>query len=110
MKNVILSAILGLASVFSYAGSQVGTIDYVGTRASDGLAFFSLKGGAKTGSPACAANNYWLIRDENSNTGKRQYATLLAAHMAGKTVTVTGLNTCARWPDGEDMDDVRIIN
>ena len=58
----------------------------------------------------CAANPYWIVRDENSNAGKQQYSMILAAHAAGKTVSVTGMNTYIRWRDGEDVNEIKILN
>lgn len=108
LKNILLAALfLHLPSV-SFAGSQTGTIDTMQVRASDGLVYFTMKGAAKTGSPACQGNQYWMIKDENSATGKRQYALLMAAQLAGKTITVIGFNTCIRWSDGEDVDRITL--
>jgi len=28
--------------------------------------------------------------------------------MAGKTVTISGLNSCIRWEDGEDINTIEI--
>ena len=96
-------------SSLSHAGSQVGSIVDLWVRASDGLIYFSLSGG-RTPPPCAAAHGYWMIRDENSNVGKQQYAMLLAAKLSGKTVAVLGLGTCTRWPDGEDVDEIRIVD
>ncbi|WP_372627600.1 hypothetical protein [Arsukibacterium sp.] len=90
------------------AGSQVGKVDYVIVRASDGLVFFGLIDGVKSGSPACATNSYWMIRDENSEAGKKQYAMLLTAQASGRNIEVTGMNTCNRWSDGEDVNWLRL--
>jgi hypothetical protein len=49
-----------------------------------------------------------MIRDENSAVGKRQLAMLLLAYSTGQVVTVYGMNTCARWVDGEDVDVVEL--
>lgn len=90
-----MAALLSLSS-FCQAGTQTGTVDVLYVRASDGLVYFVLKGAAKSGSPTCSMNQYWVIKDENSASGKRQYAQLLAAQLAGKTIEVTGMNTCVR--------------
>jgi hypothetical protein len=66
--------------------------------------------GVASGKPTCAKNPYWMIRDENSNAGKQQLATLLAAQATGKTVTVNGMGTCQRWLDGEDVNDVVLLS
>lgn len=109
MKLKFLPVILIFLSSFSYAGSQIGEIQYVIVRASDGLIYFRLSG-SKSGAPGFATSGEWMIRDESSNVGKQQYAMLLAAQLAGKSVTVSGFNTCVRWGDGEDVNEIRIIN
>lgn len=110
MKKAIFFTISLLFSLLSHAGEQTGTIQYLRVRASDGLIYFALTGTAKTSSPACATRGYWMIRDEKSGAGKQQYAMLLAAQLTGKSVVVSGLNTCSRWPDGEDVNDIYIMN
>lgn len=102
-KLIFAALCLSLAGA-SQAGTQTGVIENIYVRASDGLVYFVLKGSAKTGSPACATIGYWMLKDENSAAGKRQYALLLAAQLAGKTIVVSGFNTCTRWADGEDAD------
>ena len=93
-----------------FAGEQRGKVDVLYARASDNLHLVSLSGGNKSNSPSCATSNYWLIKDENTTTGKNQFSQLLAAKMAGKEVTIAGLNTCGRWPDGEDIDLITILD
>ncbi|OCH49257.1 hypothetical protein [Vibrio cyclitrophicus] len=106
-KNIAL--VLSIMSSTVNAGSQTGKISTLYARASDNLHLVSLTGGtAKIDSPACATRDYWLIRDENSVAGKSQFSQLLAAKMAGKTVTISGLNSCIRWGDGEDINTIII--
>lgn len=92
------------------AGTQTGTVNYVVVRASDGLVYFYLNGGQLQNRPACAKIGYWIIKDENSNSGEQQYAMILAAHASGKPVTVVGMNSCTRWPDGEDVNYIQFLN
>lgn len=96
---------IGLLSVTASAsaGTITGTVEWVIARASDGLTYAMINGNAY-GKPACATKGYWIIMDENSEAGKKQYAMLLAAQASGQTVTVGGNNTCTRWSDGEDID------
>ena len=105
-KKYIGLILLTLCSAFlplvANAGTVEGTIDTVLVRESDGLTYFMISGTA-TGKPACATNTYWMIRDENSEAGKKQFSMVLAAKMAGATVKVVGANTCTRWVDGEDV-------
>ena len=109
MKIRWLIAILCLIVASADAGEQVGSILYVRVRMPDGLIYFALTG-TKVNAPGCATGSYWMIRDENSNTGKQQYAMLLAAQLAGRSIAVIGLNTCARWADGEDAGEIRIVD
>lgn len=90
------------------AGSETGQIMYLRTRASDNLVYFALNGSA-SGKPACARYAYWMIQDENSATGKRQFAMLMSAMLAGKAVTVSGTGACTRWSDGEDVEEVVLL-
>lgn len=106
-KICVFAGLLNISSV-GHAGTQTGTIEALYVRASDGLVYFVLKGSAKTSSPACATMHYWMLRDENSASGKRQYAQLLAAQLTGKTIVVSGMNSCVRWADGEDVDVITI--
>jgi hypothetical protein len=100
--------LLGMFTSSAFGGSAMGTITYLYQRASDNLIYVHLSGPV-SGRPACAANStYFMVRDENSNTGKGQFATLLAAKMAGKTVSIEGMNTCVRWGDGEDINFILI--
>jgi hypothetical protein len=100
--------LLGLFVSSAFGGSAQGTITYLYQRASDNLIYVYVTGPV-SGRPACAsASSYFMVRDENSNTGKGQFATLLAARLAGKTVAIHGMNTCTRWGDGEDIDFILI--
>jgi hypothetical protein len=99
-----------LLSTAAHASTQVGKVTDLYVRASDGLIYFVLDG-APDERPACAANHsYFMIKSETSLAGRHQYALLLAAKMAGKTVTVVGFHTCTRWPDGEDVDQVQLMD
>lgn len=108
LRTLCSLAVVSLFSTTAYAGSQVGTIDFIIARASDGLTYFGLKGAAKDASPACATQGYWMIKDENSEAGKKQYAMLLAAQASGRPVIVHGMGTCTRWRDGEDVNSIRL--
>jgi len=96
------------AAVFS--GQVTGVVSSVIARASDGLIFVYVNA-TPTGRPSCAAGTaYWMIHDENSEAGKKQYALLLTAKATGATVTIVGMNACTRWGDGEDIDWIVIAN
>ncbi|CCN47676.1 conserved hypothetical protein [Vibrio nigripulchritudo MADA3029] len=109
--SITLLAVLGMTSFSVNAGEQTGKVATLYARAADNLHLVTLTGGsAKTNSPACATQEYWLIRDEQSTTGKSQFSQLLAAKMSGKSVAISGLNTCSRWGDGEDINTIVILD
>lgn len=78
-------------------------------RASDGLVSVELEG-THAGKPACAIYDYWMIREEASVFGKQQYAMLLSAKLAGKSIKIIGSNQCVRWLDGEDIDAIFLLD
>jgi len=104
-----VSIAVGLLSttVPAAAGTVTGTIQWVIARSTDGLTYAAISGTA-SGKPACATQGYWIITDENSEAGKKQYAMLLSAQATGATITVGGNNTCTRWPDAEDIQYIEI--
>lgn len=111
-KAWYLSAVpvaVGLLSttVPATAGTVTGTILWVIARSTDGLTYAAINGTA-SGKPACATQGYWIITDENSEAGKKQYAMLLLAQASGATVTVEGNNTCTRWSDAEDIQYIEL--
>jgi len=90
-----------LAPAAALASSVTGKILQLYTRETDGLQMVEVEGrGAR---PACATQTYMLIRDEKSESGKAQFAMLMAAFLADRQVIVFGSDTCTRWPDGEDI-------
>lgn len=101
-------ASLCVSALPCFAGMQRGFITGLYVRASDGLVYFFMSG-TPTDRPSCArALNYWIIRDENSNAGKQQLAQMLAAYASGRTLVVYGADTCTRWPDGEDVEAIKL--
>lgn len=104
-KAAAAAALAGFLCVSANAGQQTGQVIGVHVRASDGLIYFFITGSA-AGRPGCATQPYWIIKNETSTTGRQQLAQLLAARASGATITVTGLNTCTRWGDGEDVDEI----
>lgn len=104
-NKLALLASLSLIAFPAFAGSQTGKITQLFVRASDGLVYFVLSGPA-FGKPACAIQPYWMIKDENAAAGKRQLALLLTARATDQVITVSGMSTCTRWGDGEDVDNI----
>jgi hypothetical protein len=99
---------LFLFSFAAAAGNVTGTVASVLVRASDGLTYVLMNGSA-SGQPACATNPYWIIMNETSDAGHKQYAMLLDAQASGAQVTIFGNGTCTRWPDGEDVNMIQIL-
>ncbi|BFM10137.1 hypothetical protein R50072_02900 [Simiduia litorea] len=108
-KAFLFAFSLCLSSLTS-AGQQTGFVSALHVRASDGLTYFFLNGSAMADAPACATHGYWMIKDETSKAGERQYALLLAAAAAKKEISVVGMNSCSRWSDGEDVNAITWSN
>jgi hypothetical protein len=113
MNGKPVAAFLGLiggllcASV-SAASSVTGKVAEVHVRTSDGL-HWVIMAVPPQGRPACATTfPYYMIKDEHSDAGKAQFAMILSAYMAGKTITVSGEGACTRWYDGEDIGHVSL--
>jgi hypothetical protein len=107
---VSLSVINILMAGSALASTKTGSVDKIYIRSSDGLVYVELTG-ESTKKPLCAQNHsYYMIKDENSGTGKRQLALLMLAVATGKKVTIYGNDSCTRWGDGEDIDQVIIEN
>jgi hypothetical protein len=94
----------------AFAAGQTGFIRDLYVRDSDGLILVDLFGPAdfRVVHPACASQTYWVIPSETTESGKRLFATLLAALIAGEKITIYGKNTCTRWANGEDIDTVGV--
>jgi hypothetical protein len=111
MKNT-LAGLLAAASLLlpfaANAGQSTGQITYLAQRA-DGLIYVTLNANI-TGSPGCATHSYFIIYNENSDAGKRQFAMLVAAKAGALQVRIYGKNTCTRWSDGEDIDEVWLVD
>lgn len=99
------ATLMAMVPTASVAGTATGRIASLTTRASDGLQIVVVQG-ALSGRPSCARYDYFMIRDEKSDTGKTQFAMLMAAFLSGKSVRVDGSGTCSRWGDGEDIEAV----
>jgi hypothetical protein len=110
LKSCLLAAAILLGGADAWAGYQVGKIQRLHVRASDGVVWVILVG-APVGRPPCAVNQpYFMVMDENSNRGKQQLALLLMAQATGKSVQIDGRNTCTRWGDGEDIDVMSVLD
>src|SRR5215471_2341208 len=117
-----LSLMLVVGSSLMLAGShvpaaalsyQTGGIDLLSVRDSEGLLWVHLDkfGGGPFARAPCAANTtYWIIPDETTEAGRLLYDSLLDAELAHRFVAIHGKGTCNRWPDGEDIDYVEILD
>ena len=90
----------------AFARTQTGKVTNIIVRNSDGLIYFFLDSTAD-GLPSCASQPYFMIKDENSGSGKRQLALLMMAKATGMMITVYGTGTCTRWPNGEDVEAIQ---
>ena len=100
---------LTLMTSVTFAGTIVGTVEIVLVRASDGLTYTVING-TPSGQPSCATHSYWMIMNETSDAGHKQYAMLLEAAATGARVQILGAGTCTRWADGEDIDSIEVVN
>lgn len=103
-RNLLMMGLFMIPAL-AHAGQVTGTVTGLIVRSSDGLVYVTLSG-TRTGGPTCATYPYFMIADENSNSGKKQFAMLLAAKASNSTITIVGRNTCVRWNDGEDIDSI----
>jgi hypothetical protein len=108
---LMLTGLCTVATAPAIAGTDTGFVEDISVRDSDGLIVVNLlfELPRPFNHPACAVRPYWIIPDEASDSGKRLFKILLAAHVAGHRVTIRGKNTCSRVPDGEDIEDVNVI-
>jgi hypothetical protein len=104
-RAALLASLCGVAATQVIAGTQTGLVKDVYIRDSDGLVLVNLSGTAAL-KPGCALRTYWIVPNEKSDSGKRLYAMLISAQLAGRPVTIKGKDTCTRWGDGEDIDSV----
>lgn len=107
--SILMAAVLCVGVSQALASEMTGKLVYVIVRDADGLIYVAVDG-PRTPRPACAQGDYFMVKDENSATGKRTYAALLAAKVAGKTVHIWGAHSCTRWPDGEDIHAVQVLD
>ena len=108
LKRLMFFLILTLYPSAGFASSVTGKVSILFSR-SDNLQYVYIDG-QPSARPSCApSTTYYMIKDENSAGGQGQYAMLLSAQLAGKTVLVEGTGSCTRWSDGEDIFLVRIL-
>ena len=98
MKRLLLIGFLALVSTAAIANGSASnvTITYISTTTtSPGYAMLKFSSNLG-GGPSCANGNpAYLAIDISTAVGETQLGIAEAAYMLGKTVTVTGLGTCA---------------
>lgn len=108
-KIASIFLMLALSAGAQANGVVQGTVNMLIQRASDGL-IYVIVNGTTSGNPSCATAHYWVIANENSEAGKKQFAMLMTAYATGGTVLLNGAGTCNRWGDAEDINEVRLIS
>lgn len=113
MKKISFVVFILFQLIFAgnlFASDYIGKVESILVRDHDGLVYIYVSGSRTSNVPSCANNRaYMMIKNENSATGKRQLAMLMMAQATDKAVIIIGANTCTRWYDGEDIDQV-ILN
>lgn len=104
MKKLLLAFFaLMLLPVASFAGNGSGAVSQIGA-VQNGIVVF--KTSSHTGAPVCASVALdWAINTSTAS-GKAIYALVLTAINQGKSISVTGNNTCDAWPDRETAAQV----
>jgi hypothetical protein len=109
-RSAIVLGLLAMSGNAHAGGLIQGTVNQLIQRASDGLVYVVINGTATGTRPACATGIYWMVANENSEAGKRQFAMLLAAYANRSIVQLKGMGTCTRWPDGEDINELLLLD
>ncbi len=104
LRLTISALLLFGASFAATAGQQSGyvTIEHLpfgGSSTTAGYTFFYVTG-TKTGNPACSIHNRWVINNDWP-AAKIQIATLMAAVLSGRPVSVGGAGNCQVWSTDE---------
>lgn len=111
MKKIIISFLL-LASSFSFAGNQAGTIqklfvsgiDYAAPNQNPTHVIIT---GSYNVKPDCATSGYWAVNTDTQQ-GKSILSLLLTASATGKSVSFLGTGNCSLRPDMETLFQVGI--
>lgn len=94
MKHII-AAIALIACTGAHATTTTSPIGGIRLDQASGLRAF-VRPDVTVPVGGCRTSSQWpFVLDISTDLGKRQYATLLAAYAAGKTVTLVGTDTCA---------------
>ena len=113
MKTIIISFLL-LASSFSFAGNQLGTIQKLFVSGRDYAAqnqnptHVNITGSYNV-KPDCATSGYWAVNTDTQQ-GKAILSLLLTANATGKSVSFQGTGNCSLRPDMETLFQVGIEN
>ncbi len=97
---VLLSCVFNVA----LAGTAKGTISKLHTGPAYGTMFFVTVSAVTTGAPACKTNAaFSFVFDSATPSGKNTLALLMLAYSTGKSVTISGENSCTLYADTEDL-------
>jgi hypothetical protein len=111
MKKIIIFAFFIFQLILTgstLASSYKGKVAAINVREEDGLVWVYITGERTGDRPSCATNWYMVIKNENSPSGKRQFAMLLMAKATKSVVLIEGAKTCNRWGDAEDISFISI--
>ena len=112
--KIILISFLILASGFSFAGHQVGTIQKLFVSGRDyatpnqNPTHVSITGRYNV-KPDCAISGYWAVNTDTAQ-GKAILSLLLTATATGKKVSFLGTGNCSLRPDMETLFQVGFEN
>jgi hypothetical protein len=105
MRKICLALAILVLSPSAFCGDSSGTVgSYLVYRY--GKLFFNA--GPATSRPACSPGNEWAVDlvGPDAAAGRAMLATIIAAHISGKTVYVHGKGVCDVWGDRETVDYV----
>lgn len=106
---MVLASLCAVAVTPAIAAKQSGFVKDLYIRDSDGLIFVDLFGSVDFLDPhPCGTQSSWIVPNEATDSGKRLFATLLAALISGHKITIQGKNTCSRSSTGEDIESVDV--
>lgn len=113
MKKIII-LFLFLASGYSFAGNQVGTIKKLFVSGIDYAApnqnpTHIVANGSYNARPDCATSGYWAVNTDTPQ-GKAILSLLLTANATGKEVSFFGTGNCSLRPDMETLFQVGFEN
>jgi len=106
---MMLASLCAATVTPAIAAKHTGFVQNLYVRDSDGLISVDLTGGSDfLDTHPCGTRYTWVVPDETTDSGKRFFATLLAALISGNKITIQGKSTCTRSSEGEDIESVDV--